>query len=104
MAISRAEKTFGKAFQLSTTEGVDIIDLSGWGNVSLKGPFLNGDLEPLTDTQQMKAVSNVAKHIQQNTAVDTHIIDTTGMSTAAEETLRQAVRNANQRIIFMRGD
>ena len=49
-------------------------------------------------------VSNVAKHIQQNTAVDTHIIDTTGMSKASEAALRQAVQSADQRIIFMRGD
>jgi hypothetical protein len=41
LGIMRTEHAFNKRFKPSDIEGVDFIDPKGWGNVSLKGPFLD---------------------------------------------------------------
>lgn len=104
MAISRAESAYRKRFLPSNTEGVDVIDPSGWGNVSLKGPFLNKNLKPLTVEQQMKAVGSVQKHVRQNTAVDTHIIDILGLTDDALEAMQKSLVDESVRIIYVGGD
>ena len=102
MGISRAEQAFGKRFSPSNTEGVDFIDPNGWGNVSLKGPFLDKNLQPLAIEQQLKAVTSIQKHVQQNTAVNTHVIDTLGLSDEAFRAMQLALQNSKVRIIFNR--
>lgn len=104
MAVSRAERAYGKRFMPSDVEGVDVIDPNGWGKVSLKGPFLNKNLQPLTIDQQMKAVSSIQKHVQNNTAVNTHIIDTMGLSDEALSSMQQSLKNAKIRIVYVVGE
>ncbi|MEH6459150.1 hypothetical protein, partial [Chitinimonas sp. JJ19] len=104
MAISRAESAYGKRFLPSNIEGVDVIDPNGWGNVSLKGPFLNKNQKPLTIDQQMRAVNSIQKHVQQNTAVNTHVIDTMGLSGDVLKAMQNALGNAKVRIVYVGGN
>ena len=104
MAISRTERTFNKRFLPSNIEGVDVIDPAGWGNVSLKGPFLDKNLQPLASEFQMKAVGNISKHVANNTAVNTHVIDMTGLSDQAVKALQQSLQGSNVRIIYVKGE
>ncbi|WP_168356217.1 LysM peptidoglycan-binding domain-containing protein [Lysobacter enzymogenes] len=104
MAISRTERTFNKRFLPSNIEGVDVIDPAGWGNVSLKGPFLDKNLQPLASEFQMKAVGNISKHVANNTAVNTHVIDMTGLSDQAVKALQQSLQGSKVRIIYVKGD
>lgn len=48
----------------------------------------------------MKAVTSIQKHVQQNTAVNTHIIDTMGLSDQALKAMQQALQNSKVRIIY----
>ena len=100
--ISRAEKAFNKRFQPSTTDGIDFKDPGGWGNISLKGPFLDSKLEPLTPAQQMRAIANIQKHVQRNRAVDVHVIDTMGLSDDVFKVLQKTLKPSNARIEYIR--
>lgn len=102
MGVSRAEKAFGKKFQPSDIEGVDFLDPGGWGKISLKGPFLNGKMEPLTNEQQLKAIESVKKHVDRNKAVNIHIVDTLGLSNENFELMRTRLSNSPVKIEYIR--
>lgn len=50
---------------------------------------------------QLKAIKNIGKHIEQNSAVDTHIIDLLGLSDDAITSMQQSLQNEKIRIIFI---
>ena len=100
--ISRAESALGRRFQPSNIEGVDFLDPTGLGKVSLKGPFLDNNLQPLKLEYQQKAVQNVYKHVQENTAVDVHIIDTKGLSDEVFKSMQDALKNSKVKIQYIR--
>jgi hypothetical protein len=93
LGISRAEKALGKKFQPSTVEGVDMIDVPGMGKLSLKGPFVDDTLKPLSSDLQKKSISNIKGHIKGNTAVDKHIIDTLGLDDANFKLLNDILKD-----------
>ena len=101
LGISRAEKALNKKFQPSDTLGVDMKDPGGLGNVSLKGPFLNSKQQPLTPVQQEAVIKSLTKHINHNTAVDVHIIDTLGLNQEVVKGLKEALKNSKVKIIYL---
>lgn len=102
LGISRAEKALGRKFQPSDTIGVDIVDPNGLGNISLKGPFLNAQKQPLTQVQQQAVIKNLQKHISTNTAVDVHIIDTLGLSNDVINALQDGLSNSPVKVIYIK--
>lgn len=101
LGISRAEKALNKRFQPSDTLGVDMKDPGGLGNISLKGPFLNNNRQPLTTAQQEAVIKNLTKHVNNNTAVDVHIIDTLGLESNVIIALKEALKNSRVKIIYL---
>lgn len=101
LGISRAEKALNKKFQPSDTLGVDMKDPGGLGDVSLKGPFLNNNRQPLTSAQQEAVIKNLTKHINNNMAVDAHIIDTLGLDAKVISALKEALKNSRVKIIYL---
>jgi hypothetical protein len=102
LGISRAEKTLGRRFEPSNIEGVDFLDPQGFGKVSLKGPFLDKDLNPLKQEYQEGAIKSIYKHVERNTAVDVHIIDTTGLSDTVFKSMQEALKNSMTKIQYIR--
>lgn len=102
LGISRAEKALGRKFQPSDTIGVDVVDPNGLGNISLKGPFLNAQKQPLTQVQQQAVIKNLQKHINTNTAVDVHIIDTLGLNDDVINALQEGLSNSPAKVIYIK--
>lgn len=70
-----------------------MMDVPGMGKLSLKGPFVDDTLKPLSSDLQKKAISNIKGHIKGNTAVDKHIIDTLGLDDANFKLLKDSLKD-----------
>ncbi|MBE9078258.1 putative Ig domain-containing protein [Romeria aff. gracilis LEGE 07310] len=104
LGATRIENIIGRRLSPSDIEGVDFIDGGNLGKIQLKGPYLTDDLQPLSPERQQKAIASVLRKIQGNTAPDTFVIDTLGLSNEAYTQLNQAVQqlpNA-QKVRFIR--
>ncbi|MEW8626342.1 MAG: hypothetical protein AB2551_11360 [Candidatus Thiodiazotropha sp.] len=100
--VSRAEQALGRRFEPSNIEGVDFLDPTGLGKISLKGPFLDKKLQPLKVEYQQKAVENILKHVEANKAVDIHIIDTKGLNDEVLMTLQETLKKSQSKIHYLR--
>jgi hypothetical protein len=100
--VSRAEQALGRRFEPSNIEGVDFLDPTGLGRVSLKGPFLDKNLQPLKLEYQQKAAENILKHVEANKAVDIHIIDTKGLNDEVFKAMQETLKNSQTNIQYLR--
>ncbi|MGI9278033.1 MAG: hypothetical protein ACR2PX_00125 [Endozoicomonas sp.] len=100
--VTRAEQALGRRFEPSNIEGVDFLDPTGFGKISLKGPFLDKNLQPLKLEYQQKATENILKHVEANKAVDIHIIDTKGLNDEVFKTMQEALINSQTKIQYLR--
>ena len=100
--ISRAEQALGRRFEPSNIEGVDFLDPTGLGKVSLKGPFLDKNLQPLKLEYQKKAAENILKHANANKAVDIHIIDTKGLDDEVFNAMQETLKGSKTKILYLR--
>jgi hypothetical protein len=91
LGLMRTEQAFGVAVSTATVAGVDGV-ASGLGNIQLKGPFLrSSDLKLLSAGQRQQAVADVLSKVNLNTAYDTLVIDTLGLTTAEVQQLETAL-------------
>lgn len=100
--ISRAEQALRRRFEPSNIEGVDFLDPTGLGKISLKGPFLDKNLQPLKLGYQQKAAENILKHVEANKAVDVHIIDTKGLNDDVFRAMQETLKNSQTKIQYLR--
>ncbi|MEW8693153.1 MAG: hypothetical protein AB2535_19135, partial [Candidatus Thiodiazotropha endolucinida] len=100
--VSRAEQALGRRFKPSNIEGVDFLDPTGLGKISLKGPFLDKNLQPLKLGYQQKAAENILKHVEANKAVDIHIIDTKGLNDEVFKAMQETLKNSQTKIQYLR--
>jgi hypothetical protein len=90
---TRMEKIIGRRLSSSNIDGIDFIDSGNLGKIQLKGPFLNKNLQTLSLENQQNAIKNMLRKIQENTAPDTFIIDTLGLSDEVFSQLNIAVQS-----------
>jgi hypothetical protein len=91
LGLMRTEQAFGVSVSTAAEAGVDGV-ASGLGKIQLKGPFLrSSDLKFLSASQRQQAVQNVLSSINQNTAYDSLVIDTLGLTAAEVQQLEAAL-------------
>ena len=94
LGLMRTEQAFGVSVSTAAEAGVDGV-ASGLGKIQLKGPFLRrNDLKFLSAAQRQASIQEAVASINQNTAYNTLIIDTLGLTAAEVQQLEAAIAAA----------
>ena len=97
LGLMRTEQAFGTTVSTASELGVDGV-ASGLGKIQLKGPFLRrSDLKLLSASQRQTGIQDTLSSISQNTAYETLVIDTLGLTQAEITQLESAIANMNSR-------